>query len=590
MHPLALLPLLACVMCSAYCMATTPATYDMGNRRLAWLGKLVFACPALWAFGELGLALAPDAASAERFVPWISLAGLMLGPVAVDLGQALTHTNHRRITTTARLMYVVAAGLTISAWFTPWYYRGVIAVPWGHATVPGALFPLYFCFTIGCGIFVYLSCRTAIAGALAIRPNPGGRGIATGVLCLLVVGSLTDAILPILGIQVPRLTTTGFAILAGWLLWSMSRPQGYVFASQAIISREILRSIHEGVVFVGLDGRVLLANEGMETFLGVSADRIVGRPFQPRIPELPLGEPQERIDVECRLHPFTGPPISVAASVSTARDHRGEPLGLVVVVRDLRPVELLRSQLVTSGRLAAVGQLAAGIAHEINNPLAFVRTNLGVLREHWAVVAQALESGKSDASALDALRDGEEIISESLEGVDRAAHIVRDVREFSHAGRPERERLDVNDLLDRVLRISTAELGQRSLVQRHYGELPPILAAPQQLKQVFLNLVVNAIHATEGRGTIWIRTSVEADRVVIRIEDDGCGIADGVADRIFDPFFTTKPVGKGTGLGLSISHQIVKSHGGDIALEKDRPRGACFRITLPIDSAADDAA
>ncbi len=589
MHPLALLPLIACVVCSAYCMTTTPSTYDVGNRRMTWLGKLVFACPALWAFGEVGLALAPDARSAERFVPWISLAILMLGPVAVDVGQALTHTNRRRITPSARLLYVVAGGLTLSAWITPWYMQGVVRVPWGYATVPGSLFPVYFCFTILCGVFVFLSCRTAIAGALAIRPNPGGRGFAMGVLGLLVVGSLTDAILPMAGIQTPRLTTTSFAILAGWLLWSMSRPQGYVFASQAIISREILRSINEGVVFVGLDDRILLANEGMETFLGASADRIVGRRFQPCIPDLPLGGPQERIDVECRLHPFVGPPISVAASVSTARDHRGEPLGLVVVVRDLRPVELLRSQLVTSGRLAAVGQLAAGIAHEINNPLAFVRTNLGVLREHWAVLTKALEAGTPDESAMDALRDGEEIISESLEGVDRAAHIVRDVREFSHAGHPERERLDVNDLLDRVLRISTAEPGRRSLVQRHYGELPPILAAPQQLKQVFLNLVVNAIHATEGRGTIWIRTSVEGDQVVIRIEDDGCGVAEGVADRIFDPFFTTKPVGKGTGLGLSISHQIVKSHGGNIELEPKPTRGACFRISLPIDSAPDDA-
>jgi PAS domain S-box-containing protein len=586
-HLLALLPLVACVVCSAYCLTATPATYNMGNRRLRWLGKALFACPAVWAFCEVGLALAGTPEAAADFVAPASTALVLIGPIAVDTGHSMSIRYGGRLARGARIAYAVAAVLVLTVWTTPWCHRGVTAVPWGYALDPGPLYPAYFGFVAACGVVAWRSCREVIADTSEIRPDTGGRSIAFAIAGLIVIGTVSDGVLPTIGIEAPRLATTGFALLAGWLLWSMSRPQGYVFASQAIISREILRSIHEGVVFVTPEDRVLLANEGMETFVGASAAELVGRPFQPYIPDLSLAGPQERIDVECALHPASGAPITVAASVSTARDHRGEPLGLVVVVRDLRQVELLRNQLVTSGRLAAVGQLAAGIAHEINNPLAFVRTNLGVLREHWAVIAKAIGSATADEAADTALRDGEEIISESIEGVDRAAHIVRDVREFSHSGRPERERVDVNDLLDRVLRISRAELGRGLLVQREYARLPLVDASPQQLKQVFLNLVVNAVHATRGDGTIWVRTAREGERVVVRIADDGSGVPAEVADRIFDPFFTTKDVGDGTGLGLSISHQIVQSHGGELELEHDVAPGACFRVTLPIDADPD---
>lgn len=583
MHPLVLIPLAACILCGAYCLTATPATYNMVNRRLRWIGKMLFACPAVWAFSEVGMLLARNASAAESFVPIAASAIIMIGPLAVDVAQSIANESRTTVTRSTQAVYAAGGLLVVSAWFTPWCFRGVVAVPWGYALDPGPLFPAYVGFVLGCAVFTYRRCREVVAEAMDLDETAGGRGIARWVMALVLVGSLTDAVLPVFGIQVPRLTTAGFGLLAAGILWSMTRPQGYVFASQALISREILRSIHEGVVFVTLDDRVLLANEGMETFLGAAADEIVGGPFQQHLPALDLGEPQERIDVECPLRPAVGAPISVAASVSTARDHRGEVLGLVVVVRDLRQIELLRSQLITSGRLAAVGELAAGIAHEINNPLAFVRTNLGVLRDHWSDVAAALDDASRRPEAAEALKEGEEIIGESIEGVDRAARIVRDVREFSHAGRPEREHVEVNDLLDRVLRISTTKLARGTTIERHYGDVPRIPASPQQLEQVFLNLIVNAIHATGGNGRVTVSTCQEAGAVIVRVSDDGCGIAPDVVDRIFDPFFTTKSVGEGTGLGLSISHQIVTNHEGEITVEPGAEGGACFRVSLPVE-------
>jgi two-component system NtrC family sensor kinase len=190
----------------------------------------------------------------------------------------------------------------------------------------------------------------------------------------------------------------------------------------------------------------------------------------------------------------------------------------------------------------------------------------------------------------DVVAEGEEIIDESLEGIDRAAGIVRDVREFSHAGHRERDLADLNELMDQVIRVAAPEIAEDVSIDRGYGELPLIPCSPQQIKQVFLNLIINAIHAVEGSGAVTITTQVEGNEVRIRVDDDGRGIHDSVLERIFDPFFTTKEVGQGTGLGLSISHEILRGHGGEIVVEPKNGAGACFIVTLPLTGAPDSYA
>jgi two-component system NtrC family sensor kinase len=266
------------------------------------------------------------------------------------------------------------------------------------------------------------------------------------------------------------------------------------------------------------------------------------------------------------------------------RDRQDNALGLVVSVRDLREVELLRSRLVDSDRLAAVGRLAAGIAHEINNPLAFVRANLSHLEGHWKRLREPLRRGEEIPAA--ALRDltleTDELIEESLEGVDRAAAIIRSVRSFAHAGTDAREPADLNDLLDQALVMAGPRLRGRIEVERDYAQLPLLTCSVQQMKQVFLNLLVNAVQALAEGGTVRLRTRSDLGFVEVEVEDDGPGMSDGVRTRIFDPFFTTKPVGEGTGLGLGIAHEIVRSHGGSIEVDSQPGEGARFRIQLPL--------
>jgi signal transduction histidine kinase len=272
-------------------------------------------------------------------------------------------------------------------------------------------------------------------------------------------------------------------------------------------------------------------------------------------------------------------PVSVASS--DLRDRQGYLLGRVLVVRDLRDVAQLRSRLIMSARLAAVGELAAGIAHEINNPIAFVRSNLSQLASHWKTVKSEFEAAGRAGAQRDLLTEGEELIEESVEGVDRAAEIVRGVKGFSHAGQQVREPTDLNPLLEDVLRMAAAQLRGRATVERTYVELPPVSCVPQELKQVFLNLIVNAGQAIGDGGTIRIATEARGGFVTVRVEDDGCGIAPENLERIFDPFFTTKRVGEGTGLGLGIAYHIVRSHGGEIRVESEPGRGSRFRVRFP---------
>jgi two-component system, NtrC family, sensor kinase len=248
------------------------------------------------------------------------------------------------------------------------------------------------------------------------------------------------------------------------------------------------------------------------------------------------------------------------------------------VVQDPRELADLRRQLVTSARLAAVGELAAGIAHEINNPLAFVRSNLSQLEAIWK------ELGLLPASPahVEILRDVDALFEESIEGVDRAAEIVRSVRSFAHAGSASREPTDLRPLLEDVLHVASAQLRSRVTVIREYDDdLPRVICAPQQLRQVFLNLVVNAAQAVDPGGHVLVATRPDGDHVIVSVGDDGCGIEPHLIDRIFDPFFTTKPVGEGTGLGLGIAHQIVTSHGGEIQVESTPGSGSVFRVKLP---------
>ena len=247
----------------------------------------------------------------------------------------------------------------------------------------------------------------------------------------------------------------------------------------------------------------------------------------------------------------------------------------MLTVRDLREVVGLRTRLLVSGRLAAVGELAAGIAHEINNPLAFVQSNLNQLGEHW----RTLDSG--EALDKETVQEGQDLIDECLDGVSRVAATVQYVRGFADNEQGS-EVTDLNALLDATLRIARPQLRYHATIELDYAQIPPVHFDGRELKQVLLNMLLNAYRAIDEGGTIRVGTRHEPEhgRVVVTIEDDGGGMPPELLERLFDPFFTTREMGEGMGVGLSLSYQLVRSHGGDIEVESEPGGGTRFRILL----------
>ena len=252
-------------------------------------------------------------------------------------------------------------------------------------------------------------------------------------------------------------------------------------------------------------------------------------------------------------------------------------------------------------KLASIGQLAAGVAHEINNPMGFISSNLTTLgkyfertKEFVACLSAAFSDCANDSgrAGVDEQRkrlkidyivdDSPQLIAESLDGAQRVRKIVQDLKSFSRIDDAEQKRADLKECLESTIGIAWNEIKYVATLTKDYSEIPPVLCYPQQLNQVFMNLLVNAAHAIKGQGEIRVRIWQDDDTACVSVSDTGCGISEENQKRIFEPFFTTKEVGKGTGLGLSVSYDIIKKHHGDILVDSELGTGSTFTVRIPI--------
>jgi len=262
-----------------------------------------------------------------------------------------------------------------------------------------------------------------------------------------------------------------------------------------------------------------------------------------------------------------------------------------------------KDQLVQSEKLASIGQLAAGVAHEINNPIGFVFSNMGTLEGYLAslfTILDAYESAESSfndpamLAGMKALRQKVDLaflkedipllMGESKEGISRVKRIVQDLKDFSRVDSTQDwQWVNLHQGIDSTANIVANEIRYKADVVKEYGQLPEVECLPSQLNQVFMNLLVNSAHAMgEERGRITIRSGLEGEKVWLEFSDTGSGIPEDIRQKIFDPFFTTKAVGKGTGLGLSLSYGIIQKHNGRIEVRSEVGKGSTFRITLPV--------
>jgi two-component system, NtrC family, sensor kinase len=367
--------------------------------------------------------------------------------------------------------------------------------------------------------------------------------------------------------------------------------------------------------------RIRRCNRTFREFVGRTYAEILGQPFDRLLSEagidagLSLGKP-----VEC-FHARTGKWF-VLSHYPFEDASRSGTRGTIVTIHDsterkkaaeqltrknLRLNEALaalkRSQarVLHQEKMASVGQLAAGVAHEISNPVGFVSSNLSTLAKYLSriegfLAAQSeciaagappaqVESVRQQRAGLKIdyiMKDLEDLVRESMEGSERVQSIVADLNGFSRADESEYRQADLNECLGSTINIAWNEIKYKATLKKEFGEIPRTRCLPRQMNRVFMNLLVNAAHAIEEKGVITVRSWEEDGYVCVSVADTGRGIPEADLSRIFDPFFTTKKVGKGTGLGLSITYDIVKKHNGEITVRSEPEKGTVFTVRIPV--------
>jgi PAS domain S-box-containing protein len=385
----------------------------------------------------------------------------------------------------------------------------------------------------------------------------------------------------------------------------------------------IIQNLNSALLVVDSEGYVTFANPMAEELLATRPRGLLGRPVFGLFPAVPRDQSPvgrtlaggERLrGAEALIERADGRMIPVGISCAPVVEADGAPRGAVLIFQDLTEIKELQRQLLQTEKMASIGQLAAGVAHEINNPMGFIHANLAQLAEYLddlspvferalalraavasgeekaqQLAAEALDQAVEEVDAEFVLADCKKAVRESQEGSERIRHIVQDLRAFSHPDAARPVLADLNECLESTANLVATMVKHSVVLHRRYADLPRVLCYPMQLKQVFMNLLVNACQGIEARGAageapgeIHLETVAQPDGVLVRVRDTGVGIRREHLDRIFDPFFTTKEVGVGTGLGLSTSFSIVQRHGGQIRVSSELGKGATFEVALPL--------
>jgi two-component system cell cycle sensor histidine kinase/response regulator CckA len=357
-----------------------------------------------------------------------------------------------------------------------------------------------------------------------------------------------------------------------------------------------MRSIGDAIISTDAAGRINYMNPIAESLTGWTAEQALGhmseevlrlvrddRARTPMVNPLQVALDQGRsLNVDGVLVRATAHDRYISDSTAPIVDDGGSVLGAVMVFRDVSEKRQLQRQLELADRLGSVATMTAGLAHEVNNPLTFILSNISFVLEE--VRRRTPGSGATDNGPW--LKEAEAALVDAEEGTRRIAKIVGDLKAFTRPATEAAESADLNEVLNWSLEVAGHELVARGCVVRQFGDVPLVNGSAARLGQVFVNLLINAAHSLDFalRDTNEITLTSRTDgqgRAVAEIRDTGCGMTREVMDNIFEPFFTTKPLGQGTGLGLSVSHGIVESFGGTITFESEPGRGTLVRVVLP---------
>jgi len=581
-HPVVLIPIASALVAAA--LAAAIAAREPGS----WANRLMAAvllCAAWWALCQVLWMTASDAATSLRFARAAALGIAMLSPLSFHLLLTVHPDSLRPFRRLLPVGYAIAVGIALAGLSGPGIVPHMLRASWGFTPAHGPLVPYSTAALSMLPIAALL--RSLLMNARRDQPWP-----RTSPWIDLIIGvpflaaSVTDFLQPYSGHKIPHLGSASIAFtgLLAWLMIYRFRGAGL---SPRTFANEILATLPDGVALVRLDGRIRSLNAKLAQLARQAPDKLLGRPLG----EL-IVEPQSAAtgaEREGELVSASGARVPVSLSDAWLRDGAGFAIGRVLVIRDLEELVSLRSRLLSSARLAAVGQLAAGIAHEINNPIAYVRSNVGLLEQHWKTLASAFETRAAAPSVRAALARSHELLRTAAVGIDRVASIVRDVGGFSWQGGSENELADPIELLELAVRVAGPQLRRKAEVERSFAKLPLVPCRPQELMQVFLNLVLAGVHAIEQHGRLRLGAGVEGAFVWLEIAVAGVGLSREAPDPIFQSFVASNGGPAQSDLGITIARQMVERQGGRILVESQPGRGMRFRVSLPIAPAPGEA-
>ena len=577
-----LIPLVACIGASA--MTSAIIARDPSARR-SRVAAAILACAAVWSLCDLLAHVLASQVAALLLVRVSLLPILALPPLALQLLLEENDDLRRRYSAILVPTWIYVAIVALAGVLSPALISGVSWTHWGWMTQLGPLYALGFVPASVCVLSAFLFFHTRTRLMTRVEPSDG-RVLALIATLLLAVIPMTEVWAPLLEIAVPRLGALSVTIL-GAVLWVLSSALGEYAPPSSSFAREMIDTLSDGVALVNCDGRICAANATLSELALIPSHDLTGELMVDRLgislDEIPDGGDES----EAAMRRGDGTSIPILVTRSDLRDRGGLKLGSVCVVRDFREVVRLRRQLVAAGRLAAVGELAAGVVHEVNNPIAFIQSNLHSLHKNDASIMEILRSELVPAKVPEDLLDGHHLIGQSLQCISRVASIVKEVRGFSHMGPTGRQMNDFNQLIEDVVRIALPQLRTRATLVREFGDLPPIECAGQDIKQVLLDLILSAARSLDGTGTIRLTTIALHDTISLEIEDDGRGLTPDQVERIFDP--TTGRGDSDSERDLCVAYQIVRQHGGDIHLSSELGQGTKVSVFLPstVDSYGD---
>ena len=556
----------------------------------------IFACTGAWGFLELMAAVEPEANGAIVWLRWIALPALLLGPATVALLAHMVPTLKPRLSSSVRWGTVLAVAGGVVAGLVPHSIERI------EPTIGGGWLPVYgqlmlamivmgSVLPIGAG---WLALRSAALAQNADisederrfleREKMSAWGLAFVVCISLAVGFLTELVFPVWAIPVPRLGAVWIASTSAVTWLGVLFASGDLFVTSNGLARTMLRELHDAVVLIQLDGTIVSVNPRFEEMANQPSAALLGASLSDWV-DLPA----ERFcvefeDQEVVLSAPQNISIPLSMSSTVTRDPSGGVTGAVIVLRDLSEIESLRRSLLSSGRLAAIGELAAGIAHEVNNPVAFVRSDLNLLARRLHEIGEHID----DAALLDStaviFSRGEERIRKAREATDYVAQVVGDVRGFAHLGGRGQGGSEPVPLLEVALRLAGMQRGGEVGFAVRRAECSERISYGQELKQILVSLLRAVVDAAEAGAQVDV--SMESDSKMLLVDIRAAPLTGSPSALVsrFEAAGSKMEEAEGSEVELAIAAGLVAELGGTIAAESALGDRVQVRVALPLDA------